>query len=626
MGRNGAEGSAIDSVNSIDALQALVSLIPKSGPVSDAEQIVTRLDALERASVTDGQISAQILRAFMKARYLEPLEMAAALRAALRTVPKDLLRAKSLTSDALPALTDEQQLALAMITTGSGPFFVTGRAGTGKSVLLRHLTEKLSKQRGLTLVLAPTGVAARNAGGWTLHRVFLDMAHDVFIPAKDEWKYIFRNEFLISQISTLIIDEASMVRADAMDRIDRALRKYKNNFKPFGGVKLVLFGDLAQLPPILEYRNWATNATRLGSWVMAGYEQSDPAYFFMAHCFVVSPITVVELTKNLRQRTDSTYIELLERVRNNSISTSDQELIREADLEIESELGYFLCPYRKDVEAYNQKRLDQLDTPLVVFEKQDLVIHDTERYDEESFDEETAAPMLLELKVGAQVMFVRNSLNWQNGTLGKVTRITNDSIYVETDDGEFKVFRELFDQTYPELIPGAGLQPQLIAEMWQFPLMLAWAVSVHKSQGLTLARATIDFRRSFFAPGQAYVALSRCTKLDNLSRVGQLNPEIALDYPPSIQNFFEEARTQLSFEESQKRVEARWKTTGKALEILENFVAQGAMPDDRGFDRKRQFNYLAVRYDLNWFSYIVHLNKFNQDGAEALVCLIDSRT
>ena len=612
--------------SSVDALRLLISETPKSGAVGEPDQVIALIEQLSELSRKDGRCPPEVARGFEKARYLDSLQMAAALRAAIRKIPKDLLKEPRISVEPLPSLNDEQSVALAKIMTGTGPFFVTGRAGTGKSVLLRHLIRKLSKERGLNLVLAPTGVAARNAEGWTLHRVFLDMAHDVYIPGKDEWKYIFRNEHLISQISTLVIDEVSMVRADAMDRIDRALRKYKNNYMPFGGVKVVLFGDLAQLPPILEYRNWETNATRLGKWVMAGYEQSDPAYFFMAHCFVVSPITIIDLQTNMRQRRDSDYINLLERVRNNEVSPQDGELISESDLETELELGYFLCPYKKEVEAYNQKRLSMLNSPLVVFEQQDLVIHDADRYDESSFDEETAAPMVLELKVGAQVMFVRNGMNWQNGTLGTVTKIRTESIKVLTEDGEFEVFREVFDQTYPELVPGLGLQPQLIAEMLQFPLMLAWAVSIHKSQGLTLARATVDLRRKFFAPGQAYVALSRCTNLQSLTRVGDMRAEIVLEYPPTVANFFEEARTQVNFEASQSIIEDAWGLSGKALAVLENFVADGPMPDDRGFDRQHQFSYLAWRYDLNWFTFLVHLYKFNQDGAIQLLREIDSQT
>ena len=612
--------------SSVDALRFLISQTPKSGAVGEPEQVISLIEQLSELSKRDGSCPAEVIRGFEKAKHLDSLQMAAALRAAIRKVPKDLLKQPRTALAPLPDLNDEQSVALAKIMTGAGPFFVTGRAGTGKSVLLRHLTQKLSKQRGLALVLAPTGVAARNAGGWTLHRVFLDMAHDVYIPGKDEWKYVFRNEHLISQISTLVIDEASMVRADAMDRIDRALRKYKRNYKPFGGVKLVLFGDLAQLPPILEYRNWKTNATRLGKWVMAGYEQSDPAYFFMAHCFVVSPITVIDLQTNMRQRADNAYIELLERVRNNEVALDDGELISESNLDMEIELGYFLCPYKSDVEAYNQNRLSMLDSPLVIFEKKDLIIHDSEKFDESSFDEETAAPMVLELKIGAQVMFVRNSENWQNGTLGIVTKLLANSISVKTDDGEFEVLRELFDQTYPELVPGMGLQPQLIAEMWQFPLMLAWAVSIHKSQGLTLARATVDFRRRFFAPGQAYVALSRCTTLDSLTRVGDMSPEIVLEYPASVANFFEEAKTQVSFEVSQSLIEDTWRLTGKALAVLEEFVAKGPVIDDRGFDRQHQFKYLSWKYELNWCTFLAHLHKFNQDGALELLRQIDSQT
>lgn len=609
-----------------EILRAIVTLTPKSGPISDVPRIVDLIDRLSALSDTDSEIPTDVLRSFEKARHLQPLEMAAQMRGATRKIPKELLRPSQKSLDSLPPLNDEQALALAKITSGDGPFFVTGRAGTGKSVLLRHLTQRLSSERGLTLVLAPTGVAARNAGGWTLHRVFLDMAHDVYIPSKHEWKYIFRNEHLISQISTLIIDEASMVRADAMDRIDRALRKYKKNFQPFGGVKLVLFGDLAQLPPILDYRNWSTNATKLGSWVMAGYEQSDPAYFFMAHCFVVSPISVIDLQTNIRQRSDRAYIDLLERVRNNQIGPGENELVQESDSDVESDLGYFLCPYKQDVEKHNQKMLAAIESPLVVFEKQNLQIYDSEKFDETSFDEETAAPLVLEVKIGAQVMFVRNSANWQNGTLGTITKIREDSIEVLTDDGRFDVVRELFDQTYPELVPGVGLQPQVIAEMWQFPLMLAWAVSIHKSQGLTLTRATVDFRREYFAPGQAYVALSRCTHLGNLARVGQINPKIAKEYPASIENFFEEAKSQISYQQSQQAIENGWLKTGRPLTDLENFVADAPLLDDRGYDRTRQFKYLALRYDLNWFTYLVHLNKFNQEGALRLLSEIGNRT
>jgi ATP-dependent DNA helicase PIF1 len=596
-------------------LRKIAQFVPNKGGIKELEIIETLLDELENHVAQSSSDLRPKLLQYIRARNLEPLEMAGQLRRAIRETPKELLAEIPL-SDELPRLNDEQAAVLKEILQSKGPFFVTGRAGTGKSVLLKHLKAELQNEAGLTLVLAPTGIAAKNVAGWTLHRVFLDMYHDVYFPNPKDLSYIHRSKELISRIKNLVIDEASMVRADAIDRIDRALRKFKNNFEePFGGIRLILFGDLAQLPPILKYSEHSTDAAKLGKWFMNGYQNSNHAYFFMAHSFVVAPLKVFELKQNMRQRNDLEYVEFLERVRTNQINPSDEELLLETDIEANKELGYFLCPYREQVDRYNKERLEEIDSPLRVLMYQNLEIYDEQKYDASEFDDETAAPMKLELKIGAQVMFVRNGANWQNGTLGRVLEIGVNRIRVETSEGQFDVQREIFDQTYPELTSGVGIQPRLIATMEQFPLMLAWAVTVHKAQGLTLPKATVDFRSPYFEPGQAYVALSRCTNLASLFRVGKLSQESLHPYPTEIFNFYSNAGNQVDFYTAKANIDSKLKFLGLDDKALEEFHSKEPIRDHRGHDRQQQLKYLASKYRIGWYLYLVHLYRSDQKAA-----------
>jgi ATP-dependent DNA helicase PIF1 len=602
-------------MNLSNLLRKIAQFVPNKGQIEELEIIEELLLELENHLAQSPPDLRPKLLQYVRARNLEPLEMAGRLRRAIKETPKGLL-AELPISEGLPRLNDEQAAVLNEILQSKGPFFVTGRAGTGKSVLLRHLKAELQNQAGLTLVLAPTGIAAKNVEGWTLHRVFLDMYHDVYFPNKKDLSYIHRSRELISRIKNLVIDEASMVRADAIDRIDRALRKFKNNFEePFGGIRLVLFGDLAQLPPILKYSEHSTDAAKLGKWFMNGYLNSSHAYFFMAHSFVVAPLRVFELTQNMRQRNDLEYVEFLERVRTNQIYSSDEDLLLETDIESNKELGYFLCPFREQVDQYNKERLEEIDSPLKVLMYHNLEIYDEEKYDASEFDDETAAPMTLELKVGAQVMFIRNGANWQNGTLGRVLDIGNSRIRVETNEGQFDVEREIFDQTYPELTSGVGIQPRLIATMEQFPLMLAWAVTVHKAQGLTLPKATVDFRSPYFEPGQAYVALSRCTNLASLFRVGKLSQESLHPYPLEIFNFYNNAGNQVDFYTAKENIDSKLNFLGLNEETLDGFYSNEPIRDHLGHNRQQQLQYLASKYRIGWYLYLVHLYRSDQNAA-----------
>jgi hypothetical protein len=235
--------------------------------------------------------------------------------------------------------------------------------------------------------------------------------------------------------------------------------------------------------------------------------------------------------------------------------------------------------------------------------------------------------MKLELKVGAQIMFVRNGPLWQNGTLGKVISFTGESIKVLTVDGEFDVRREIFDQSYPELVPGLGLRPHLIATMEQFPIMLAWAVTIHKAQGLTLPKATVDLRRNFFEPGQAYVALSRCTTLESLFRVGKLAKESILEYPTTIFEFFERSAKIVSITEAKDNIDAQLRMNDLEVDQVKAFSTSNKeiIKDDKGYDRSRQFKYLSSKYEIDWYSYLIHLYQGHQSEAVAILNEIKRR-
>jgi len=415
--------------------------------------------------------------------------------------------------------------------------YLTGKAGTGKTTFLKYLKATCNKNM---VILAPTGVAAVNAGGQTIHSFFNikpsvyvpgDKRLRVRVPPDDPDKSVINDHFryhrdkleIIRGLELLVIDEISMVRCDLFDVIDRLLRVFrKREFTPFGGVQVVLIGDTFQLPPIVNHDDWN----------ILGQFYKSP-FFFNSRAMQVQKPVYIELKKIYRQ-TDQDFIDLLNRIRINSLGREDLQLLNSRYLHgfvPEEEDDYvILATHNRMVEETNEKRLREIDEPLHRFEAK---VEGT--FPENSYP----ADAILKLKEGAQVMFLRNDRNkrFYNGKIGHVIEITDEGLFVELPEGdiisvereEWANIRYSWDSRESKVVEEA------IGSFVQYPLKLAWAITVHKSQGLTFEKIIADLEEAF-APGQVYVALSRCTTFSGVLLKTPLNAR-AIKTDPVVLEF-----------------------------------------------------------------------------------------
>lgn len=407
----------------------------------------------------------------------------------------------------------EWQQALQIIQYTRRSLFLTGKAGTGKSTFLRYVAENTKKKH---VILAPTGIAAINAGGQTLHSFFKLPFHPL-LP--NDTSYSIRNirktlkysgelTKLLQGLDLIIIDEVSMVRADIIDFIDKVLRIYCRNMRePFGGKQMLLVGDIFQLEPVIKEDEWR---------LMQPFYSS--AYFFAAKVWQEMQLVSIELRKVYRQ-SDDHFIALLDRIRQNHISDSDLKAINarvnQSSQQPQKGLEITLATRRDTVDYINNQHLAELEGETSVFNGQ---------IKGEFPETSLPAPVELEVKPGAQVIFVRNDKEkrWVNGTIGVVIYIDEGEgiiTVVDEDGNEHDVEREVWENmryTFNE--KEQKIEEQLLGTFVQFPLRLAWAITVHKSQGLTFRKVKIDFSGGgAFAGGQTYVALSRCTSLEGIT-------------------------------------------------------------------------------------------------------------
>lgn len=381
--------------------------------------------------------------------------------------------------------------------------FLTGKAGTGKTTFLREVVRYTKKK---CIVLAPTGIAAVNAGAMTIHS-FFQFGLGPFVQGVIEPKSDFRiNKSkleLIRHLQLLIIDEVSMVRADLMDHIDVELRRIRRNSKPFGGVQLLMIGDLQQLPPIAH-----------GGEDELLRQYYKTLYFFSSAALKSMKYSCIEL-KNVYRQTDGHFIDILNHARNCTLTSQDISDLNARYIpgfSPKPEDGYIrLMTHNRQVDYVNATEMEKLDSKPYTF-----VAAVTGTFPEESYPTADS----LTLKKGAQVMFIKNDpeRRFINGTLGEVKSIDKNSIAVRlTESGtvidvepmEWQNIRYQFDEESKEI------SSKQIGRFKQYPLKAAWAITVHKSQGLTFDKAIIDVHAAF-SPGQAYVALSRCRTLDGL--------------------------------------------------------------------------------------------------------------
>ena len=408
---------------------------------------------------------------------------------------------------------EEMQKALQIIQFTRRSLFLTGKAGTGKSTFMRHIAATIKKKH---IILAPTGIAAINAGGSTLHSFFKLPFHPLLPTDKrysarnirDTLKYNGEKTKLLREVELIIIDEISMVRADIIDFIDKVLRIYNRNMRePFGGKQLLLVGDIYQLEPVIKEDE---------RQLLRPFYPS--CFFFDAHVFREMQLIAVELKKVYRQR-DAQFISLLDHIRTSQVSDTDLHLLNaRVNAEIgteEGRLSITLSGRRDTVDYINEKQLNTLpDQPTIFYG------HIEGEFPESSLP----TPIELEVKTGAQVLFIKNDKErrWVNGTLGTIIGFGDEEdgiIYVRTEDGrDFDVEREIWSNVrYTFNEKEQKIEEEEIGSYQQFPLRLAWAITVHKSQGLTFNNVKIDFTGGVFAGGQTYVALSRCTSLQGIS-------------------------------------------------------------------------------------------------------------
>jgi len=388
--------------------------------------------------------------------------------------------------------------------------FITGKAGTGKSTLLAHFKQKSKKK---VVVLAPTGVAALNVGGATLHSFFRLPPRPIHL---DEVKALRSKKRLklYQSIDTIIIDEVSMVRADMMDVIDRFMRlNGKETSKPFGGVQMIFIGDLFQLPPVVSSDEEAKLFTTT-------YQSP---FFFSAKIFEVLRMELVELTKVYRQK-EQDFLHMLNSIRNNQACSSDiQQINQRYQPQFESELKEYyitLTTTNQLASKINTAHLEKLSTPN----------HQFEGEIKGKFDKGTLPTDLsLSLKEGAQVMFVKNDSEgrWVNGTLGRIKKIKKDQIQVETPDKiSYTVKKAKWEiVTYQFEEKMQTVTTEVTGSFTQYPLKLAWAITIHKSQGKQFDKVIVDLGWGTFAHGQLYVALSRCKTLEGLILKSQVRPK-----------------------------------------------------------------------------------------------------
>ncbi|NDV58972.1 AAA family ATPase [Bacteroides sp. 519] len=445
----------------------------------------------------------------------------------------------------------EFQDALNLIQYTSQSVFLTGKAGTGKSTFLRYICQNTKKKH---VVLAPTGIAAINAGGSTMHSFFKLPFHPL-LPndpnlslqrgrIHEFLKYNKQHRKLIEKTELVIIDEISMVRADTIDAIDRILRVYSRNLRqPFGGKQILLVGDVFQLEPVVKSDERE---------IISRFYPTP--YFFSAKVFSEIDLVSIELRKVYRQ-TDPVFVGILDRIRNNTAGAVDLQLLNTrygTDIDKSEEDMYITLATRRDnVDFLNEKKLAELPGDPITFEGEI-----TGDFPENSLP----TPKDLVVKTGAQVIFIKNDYDrrWVNGTIGVISGIDEEgTLYVVTDDGsEYDVKKDSWRNIrYKYNEKKKQIEEEELGVFVQYPIRLAWAITIHKSQGLTFSRVVIDFTGGVFAGGQAYVALSRCTSLDGI----QLKRAISrsdIFVRPEIVNFSERFNNRQAIDRALKQAQA----------------------------------------------------------------------
>jgi ATP-dependent exoDNAse (exonuclease V) alpha subunit len=424
--------------------------------------------------------------------------------------------------------------------------YLTGKAGSGKTTFLKYIRQTTTKK---TVVLAPTGVAALNAGGQTIHS-FFKIAPSIYLPDDarlrtkadydSEDKFTIFNHFkykkgqkkLITNMELLIIDEISMVRCDLLDVVDKLLRVFREReSEPFGGVQVLLIGDAFQLPPIAQRETWD---------ILKAYY--DTPFFFSSLAIRERKLHYIELKKIYRQ-SDKKFIDLLNNIRINQVSNADLELLNSrflpAIFKNDNIKHIVIATHNNLVDEKNSKKLAELSTALHVFNAD---------IQGDFPDSMLPTEKVLKLKVGSQIMMIKNDAEkkYFNGTIAKIKNFEENKIIVELEDGKLLDIRQFTwnNIKYSWDLKAKKINEEIVGSFIQYPVKLAWAVTVHKCQGLTFKNVIADLSGSFSA-GQVYVALSRCTSLEGLVLMSRIRPEVIKTDPHVIKFSEREEQIQL---------------------------------------------------------------------------------
>jgi uncharacterized protein YpbB len=439
----------------------------------------------------------------------------------------------------MQTISEAAEYTLRFINQTNRSVFLTGKAGTGKTTLLREIIQTTHKN---CVVVAPTGIAALNAGGVTIHSMF-QLPFGGFIPnnsspqfsesTKFETKATLRRHFRMSSLKKsvirnmelLIIDEVSMLRSDLLDAMDFMMQTVRKKNRPFGGIQVLFIGDLLQLPPVIRDEEWRT---------LSSYYNGK--FFFHSHVVQQNPPLYIELDKIFRQ-TDEAFISILNNLRNNQIAPSDVQILNQyvkPDFDLKANKGYItLTTHNAKADAMNAQALADLEGKLVIYKPEIVGDFPEKIY---PVDED------LKLKIGAQIMFVKNDLSFDkkyfNGKMGFIKSLSSQEILVhfpdenktiEVERYEWQNIRYKVDENTKEI------EEEVLGTFVHYPIKLAWAITVHKSQGLTFDKAALDVSQVFL-PGQAYVALSRLRSLNGLILLSPLrmngisNDQDVMDY------------------------------------------------------------------------------------------------
>ena len=448
----------------------------------------------------------------------------------------------------MQTISEAAQFTLKFINQTNRSLFLTGKAGTGKTTLLKEIIKTTHKN---TVVVAPTGIAALNAGGVTIHSMF-QLPFGGFIPdnsaphfsgnVKFETKSTLVRHFkmsglkksVIRNMELMIIDEVSMLRADLLDAIDFMMQSVRKKKVPFGGVQVLFIGDLLQLPPVIRDEEWST---------LRKYYNGK--FFFHSHVIQQNPPLYIELSKIFRQ-SDDAFISILNNLRNNQISTDDIAVLNQyvkPNFDLNKNKGYIiLTTHNAKADATNAKALDDLEGKLMTFNPE--IVDDFP-------DKIYPIEHNLQLKVGAQIMFVKNDPSFEkkyfNGKMGFIKSLSSNEILVHFPDENLTIEVEKYEWQnirYKVNEMTKEIDEEVLGTFVHYPIKLAWAITVHKSQGLTFDKAALDVSQVFL-PGQAYVALSRLRALNGLILLSPLrmngisNDQDVMDY--SLNKASEEA-------------------------------------------------------------------------------------